>query len=312
MSPDTVIMTVNGDEVKAPFYFFQAARYLAAYDEIVGGTSDRSWIDTYNDELTEYIRRTVVSSETINQKAEEAGIVLSEDELTQIDETVQSNIDSAGDQETFEKMLMQNYCIDEDTYRSILQTQALASKIEDYYFGDGGQTPVTDETVADYIQENGVYQVKYILLSNTEYSDEEAVATGNDLIAQLQAADDADALMDDLIDEYSYDTGSSGDGTIFKSGECVSEFEEAAMNLEIGSFTTELVYNTDYGYFIIERLAVDTESYRDTVKEELYSDLLESWIDEAEVVTSEEYDSVSLIDFYTNLKGLSASTQTIS
>ena len=129
--------------------------------------------------------------------------------------------------------------------------------------------------------------------------DAEAKKEAEEILAKLQAGGDFIALMNEHSDDGRDENGKlASDGYIMtNNGQMVPEFEEAAMKLEIGKYTTELVA-TDYGYHILMRyeLPKEGENYDSTISaitSELTSDMLKeqinAWAEEVGFVLNQKF-----------------------
>ncbi len=129
--------------------------------------------------------------------------------------------------------------------------------------------------------------------------DAQAKAEAEGILAELAAGGDFIALMNEHSDDGRDAEGNlSSDGYIMTdNGQMVPEFEEAAMKLEVGAYTTELV-QTDYGYHILMRYELPTEGTEydtaiSTITSELTSEKLENqvnaWAEELGFVLNQKY-----------------------
>ncbi len=129
--------------------------------------------------------------------------------------------------------------------------------------------------------------------------DAQAKAEAEAILAELAAGGDFIALMNEHSDDGRNEDGTlSSDGYVMTdNGQMVPEFEEAAMKLEIGAYTTELVA-TDYGYHILMRYELPTEGTQydtaiSTVTSELTSEKLENqvnaWAEEVGFILNQKY-----------------------
>lgn len=89
-------------------------------------------------------------------------------------------------------------------------------QLRDTYFGENSGNYPTDAEVNAWLDEQGIYRAKHILLATIDLDtmeslDEETIAqkraTAEDLLSQLQNAEDPVALFDELMNEYSEDSG---------------------------------------------------------------------------------------------------------
>ena len=102
------------------------------------------------------------------------------------------------------------------------------------------------------------------------------------------------------MNEYSEDPGLSGnpDGYIFTEGEMIDEFYQGAAALEEGEVSG--LVKSDYGYHIIKREPLDYEGQLENYRSVLTSltagtmdDLVQQWMDEADVQTTDVYNEVT-------------------
>ena len=150
--------------------------------------------------------------------------------------------------------------------------------------------------------ELGIYRAKHILLMTVdpetrEPLDEETIAQkkaqADDLLSQLRAAEDPVALFDELMNQYSEDTGLAAypDGYTAQKGQMVPAFEEAALALQDGEIS-DVVYSETTGYHIILRLPLDPADYRDQLVAQRMQTRTDQWLEEYGVETLEAYDQL--------------------
>lgn len=202
-----------------------------------------------------------------------------------------------------------------------------AAAIQQARYGENGTRRPTDAQVLAYAaNERGItYRAKHILLTTVDTSkpltDENGKYTGEyepldeatvaekrklaeDILTQLEGSSDPVALFDDLMHQYSEDTGlsSNPDGYDAQKGQMVEPFENAALALNEGEFSG--IVESAFGYHIILRLPVIAANYREDYAAYLMSQDNERLLDENPVTTNEVYDSVDLKAFYSNLTAL--------
>ena len=172
----------------------------------------------------------------------------------------------------------------------------------------------TDEMINSY-----AYHVKHILLLTVDMEadpvaredgtygypalDDETIAAQrakiDDLLAQLRASDDPETLFDELMNEYSEDSGLAGnpDGYTATPGEMVPEFEDTAFSLDMGGISD--VVESTYGYHIILRLPLDNpEDYAETCRQDALDDQLDPLLETAEIVSSGALDGIDVGAFF--------------
>ena len=119
-----------------------------------------------------------------------------------------------------------------------------------------------------YVEDGlGYYRVKHILLSVKDSTTGELLddaakaekkAKAEDILAQLQQADDVVALFDQLMNQYSEDPGLAAypDGYPAYPGQMVAPFETAAKALKEGEMSG--IVEGVSGYHIILRLPLQS------------------------------------------------------
>ncbi len=158
---------------------------------------------------------------------------------------------------------------------------------------DYEKASVTEDAIKKYYDENiyGDITISHILVkvdvndSMTDEEKEEAQKKANDKIKEIYEKLDADGNFAEIAKEYSEDTATKKDGGkigTFSKQEMIDkfneEFEEAATNLKVGSYTKKTVVSS-YGYHIIykdeQKDKPALEEVKDTIIDKLADDLLE-------------------------------------
>ena len=166
-----------------------------------------------------------------------------------------------------------------DELRAYLTLQYKRNKaVEDY-----AKSLVTDNEIEKYYNDEifGDITAKHILISPdvdsnaTDAEKEEALKKAleeaKEVITKLNNGED----WDKLAKEYSDDESNKNKGGLlntFTNGEMTSEFEDAALKLEDGKYTTEPV-KTTYGYHIIYKVSQAEKPKLKTVKDEIIETL---------------------------------------
>lgn len=308
---DTVLMTVDGQEITAEEYLYWAA-YSA--DTLVnyyfGSPEAMDWSDGT---VQEYVEANALDALSLYRQAQlyaqENNISLNEEETQNLEEDIQTTIESIGGEELADQRLSLS-CLTRDSFRSTVERFYIYSALLDRLYGENGTQPLTADEIDAYIADNGIYRAKHILLltkdmTTNEPLDEAVIAdkkaTADDLLAQLRASTTPLTLFDELMNQYSEDTGlaTNPDGYTTQPGAMVSEFEDTALALEIGEIS-EVVEST-YGYHIILRLAVDTDQYREQAASAKLNELLYARVDAQNVEYTDAFDALKLESFYNKL-----------
>lgn len=166
-----------------------------------------------------------------------------------------------------------------DGLRDYLTLQYKRNKaLEDY-----AKSIVADDEINKLYEEKifGDITARHILISpdvktgatdaEKKAAEEEALKKANEIISKLNNGED----FSELAKEHSDDESNKNEGgklNVFVHGDMVTEFEEAAKNLEVGKYTTEPV-KTTYGYHIIIKDDQKEKPELNTVKDEIIEEI---------------------------------------
>ena len=321
---DTVIGAVNGEDVTWMEYYYWLNYYTLYVNQLAAsyGVALSSWdacelssTMTNAQVVDENAKISVIQHHVIQTKAQELGITLGEEEQAMVTQVFELNADSAsGDGDgvctaeeaaAFELYLAEQY-VDKAFFDYLNEISLLSEALFTHLYGEEGADCPEDEVLA-YVEDNGILSAKHILLltkdmtTGEDLSEEEIaakLATAEDLLAQLQAETDLEAmvaLFDELTAQYTEDTGyvNYPEGYIFGEGEMVSEFEDAVKELDPDYGLSDIV-ESSYGYHIILRQPIAAESsvgvdangntvtVRAAVASNLFNADLTAWVDEAD------------------------------
>ena len=180
---------------------------------------------------------------------------------------------------SFEQFLTQGYGVkDQKEFEEKLALNYKRNKATEKY----AESLVTDKDINKYYKEKTIGDIKAShILIKPEYKDdatdeektkaeEKAKKTAEEVIVKLKKGE----KFADLAKKYSSDGSSSKGGELdwFNRGDMVSEFEEAAIKLEKGKYTTTPV-KTEYGYHIILKTDQKKKPALKDVKEDIIKTL---------------------------------------
>lgn len=326
LDPKATAMEVDGNAMPVEMYLYWAGyicgnleyqlgmanAYAGLYGQVFNEDQTINWNadfeagQTLNQFAQEQIEDTMKLYATIENMAKEQGVVLTEEDMAALKEERSAAVEKMGGQEAFENYLAK-LGISLESFERISTTSRLMKGLEGLVLQQGSALYLDEAdygqyaTYADHILLATVDLATQQPLSDEEIAAKRAIA--EDLIAQLEAAEDLPALFAQLADEYSEDTGRAANpnGYIYTPGTMVQPFEDAAAALTPGQISG--IVETNYGYHIILRKdlqegLVEDQSMLTEIAAAHMESLLQLEMDKAEVTRGEALDSVIPGDFY--------------
>ena len=344
LSGDTVVATAGDAKITADNLLYWLAATVdstAQYYAMMGmSASDLPWDtemedgSTMAEGLLDSALQTAALYSLVPVIAQQEGLSVSDESTQTLQQAMDKLAEQAGSQEMVDHMLWSS-ALTRDLYTRMYQAGDLNTQLMNRYYGDGAPDAPKDEDILTYVSDELqiAYKAKHILLKTVDtdkpIKDEDGKATGEyeplddatvaqkkataeDILAQLQAADDKEALFDELMKEYSEDTDSSGnvnkpEGYEAKSGQMVAAFEEAALALQPGQISG--IVESTYGYHIILRLPIQAADYREQYVSYLMSQRQQSWLEQFPVETNDEFKKIDPAAFYAQLTALRNTVQ---
>ena len=326
---DTVVAQAGGVDITAAQWLQWAASYADQYAQYFG--SDLPWDQddgsgTMEDAIKEAALQMAQLYALLPGEAAREGVAVDDSQLAKDEASLDKMAEDLGGDEMAQHYLWQ-IPLTRQSYLDMRLSAMASGAIQEARYGENGAQRPTDAQVLAYAtDELGIaYRVKHILLTTVDTSkpltDEDGKYTGEyepldeatvaekrklaeDILAQLEGSSDPVALFDDLMHQYSEDTGlsSNPDGYDAQEGQMVEPFEKASLALKEGEFSG--IVESAFGYHIILRLPIIADNYRDDYVTYLMTQDNEKLLDSAPAATNEVYDSMDLKAFYENLTAL--------
>lgn len=328
--PDDVVFTVDGSAVTwAEFFYYVnmiSGNVVSSYnnygmpfswDEVLGET-------TVEDSIRREAVDVCVQYHVMDAHLQALGVKLTaEDEQALADRVAEESALYAGEgasEADFEKALAEMY-LTREIYDYINRVSMLYDRAYTEKFGRQGEQ-LSDEEIASFVEENAYITAKHILIKTVDAANQplegqdlaEKTARATLLYSQLQEVQgDREALLakfDELMTEYTEDPGTQAypNGYTFKPGEMVDEFQTGAEALEDYAFSEPV--QSQIGYHIILRLPTTRDSVVDYIDgtndntvgayaaADVFGKLLKTWVDEARVEWSKDFEDLSLGALY--------------
>ena len=304
------VLTVNGDAVTADEYsgyMLYNMQYYASMYAQMGLTdlwSNKDMAKSLGASMPEAAEQQAIYARVVMQKFNELGLKLSYNEQKEM-ASVRRNSIANTSKDAYLNQIAQ-FGFSDQTYQNFMYISQCYQALNDYYFGENGVNTPSDEDIQKYYEDNYI-TAKHILITTvdpasgeTKRTDEEAKKEAQSILDRINAGEDFDTLMN----QYSEDTGLSNNpnGYTFTEGQMVTEFYDGAKALAEDE-VSELV-KSSYGYHIIKRIKLD-DSQLDNFKSDIVSaisgsmdELLQQWIDEAQVETTDLYSTITYENVY--------------
>lgn len=315
-----VVMTINGSDVKADEYATYMLYNMKYYENMYAqyGMTD-IWTDPQAAEMLgaqmpEAAKQQALYMNLVLKKFNEEGLKLTAAQQEDLKNVRKQMIESAGGEQGYKDMLA-SFGFTEQTYDNFMYVSTCFEALSEHYFGENGTMGASDDEKVQFLNENYI-GAKHILILTVDSATGEQKRTDEQALAEAQAVRDRLAAGEDfdtVMKEKSEDGGlaTNPDGYIFTEGEMVDEFYQAAK--ELGEDAVSEPVKSDFGYHIIKRIPVDfTAKLNESVAgaSHTYSDLanaglgktmealLEQWMGEADVQTTELFDTINHSNVY--------------
>ena len=304
------VLTVNGDAVTADEYsgyMLYNMQYYASMYAQMGLTdlwSNEDMAKSLGASMPEAAEQQAIYARVVMQKFNELGLKLSYNEQKEM-ASVRRNSIANTTKDAYLNQIAQ-FGFSDQTYQNFMYISQCYQALNDYYFGENGVNTPSDEDIQKYYEDNYI-TAKHILITTvdpasgeTKRTDAEAKKEAQSILDRINAGEDFDTLMN----QYSEDTGLSNNpnGYTFTEGQMVTEFYDGAKALAEDE-VSELV-KSNYGYHIIKRVKLD-DSQLDNFKSDIISaisgsmdELLQQWMDEAQVETTDLYSTITYENVY--------------
>ena len=302
LSGSDTLLTVNGAQLPADLVLYwlgmSCGNFMSQYGLFGLQLSDKpdpNGEDTFADLMVNSAANIAAYYTVLRQRAAELGCLPTDAQVQAARDAMKQ------DGEDNYQLLKDAFGLSDESLEYLFLTDAYYDNVEEALI-----PAATDEMLNNY-----VYQVKHILIKTVDDNRQplpaEQVAEkkkqAEEILAQLQGADDLAAEFDRLMNELSEDgrdeSGALGapDGYTAVPGDMVPEFEKASFALKPGEMSG--LVESSYGYHIILRGEVaDLQSYADECRQYLLDQELAPLAEGAELTWAPAMDGLDVADFY--------------
>lgn len=313
------VLEVEGNAIPADIYLYwlmaksseleyQLNMYKVSYGiygELLDENGRIKWDQTMEgtplaDIVRQNAENNALSYALLENVAKAHNVTLTAEDQAAVDEVLAQQTEQAGGEEAFSQSLYE-IGLSRDSHVRMIASQYLYQHLAEL-----ANDPASDLYEAP--GDSNAY-VDHILLltkdsaTNEPLSEEDAAAKkaqAEDLLSQLQASEDLEALFTEFADTYGEDPGrESGAGYLIDpTTSFVQEFKDAAFALKPGEISG--IVESDYGYHILLRKELTGEHLRSLAENHLY-EYLDARMEAAMggVVRSEALESVDVGAVYT-------------
>ena len=309
-TPDEIVMTIDGYDVTWEEYFFFAYSMISMMEANIGAIEEWDVASVFDASMTnaelvsESTKENLVFFMSLAKHSNEEGLELSDDDLAELESIWESNLSNfEGDEESLLNDMATMY-MTKELYNKYVNLQMMMRSCYAYHFGADG-SKFSDEDAMQYAQTNGYIQAMNILIQTLGEDGEDLpenekaakLKLTEDILNQINAADEPSEKYHELMEEYNEDPGMLyyTSGYVFTMGHMVPEFYFAASALS--DFGISEIVESSYGYHIIMRVTLDLDApivnSNDTIRNQAtqaaFDTMLKSWMSEADVVFAEKF-----------------------
>ena len=325
--PWLAVSGIAGDEIEisASHYLYWLQRVINDYLAQFGGQMttlpwDTEMVEgqTFGQFMQDQALELATLHALLRQMAQEENLTPDPAVAADVESQYVNMIMQAGDNEERVIHALWGNLLSKELITWISENSDLSSQLRELYFGENSGHYPTDAEVNAYLEESGQYRAKHILLATIDLNtrqplDEETIAqkkaTADELLAQLRAAEDPVNLFDQLMHEYSEDTGlaANPEGYTTSKGQMVAPFEEAALALKDGEISD--IVESDFGYHIILRLPMNPDTFRADCILYLGAQKIEDMLESSPPEKTPEFDKLDPAAINENLAALQSAIQ---
>ena len=304
VNPDSVVMTIGGQDVSAQEYLYWLSYYCDYYNQYLQYMGITDWNTELSEGFTagDYIAQqgelqalSMVSQyAVIDSWANEAGITLTDADLANIAAQRESSIEQLGSEQAYRQSL-QAVGIDDDFVVESLSHSFLISHLYEAYCTEGSSIYPGAASITEYADAHD-YLGALILFTDTcemgKAEKEVALTQMKGYATSLRQAEDADSAFAVIAEKL----GLNPTVTTFAADQMEASFVATLKSLPMDSVSN--VITTDEGYYVAIRREPDTE----IILNDMLNDTFAERCQNADVSCNDKvYGSIHTLTFYQKL-----------
>lgn len=320
---DTVLATADGIELTADEVLYwlvygadELMSYYSSYASYLG-LPESPW-DMPSEEMN--LAETVMSDalrmaamqKVVYHKAEQAGIVLTQENKDAAAQAVEATREQAALENLSLEEYLAQFIMTPAFYEWNLTCDQMYMALAEQNYGMGTEGYPTAEDAYAVYEAQGAYSVKHILMATVDVNtntplDEATVkekeAQAAELLERLRASNEPEVLFDQLMNELSEDPGllTNPTGYTFTTNSGVDPaFEQAALALEEGEISDVITGMSGYHIILRLPLEVDVEAYASEYINSKMTEEVVAWVDALDIQTNELCDALDVPTVYEN------------
>lgn len=298
-------MKAKGVKLSESMYAYFMSCYRPYWINMLGATDNEAFWSgesngvTVKDYLQDVTLTAIKSKVAAAYLFEEYGLVLSDAKLKEVESLIDGMLLGVGAESVFEQdSLMVSLGVDKDVMREIFILNAKSEVLEDYLYGENGTDKISYEDRQAYYNEYYarykhlyIMDVDYVLDENgniqydengyakweelTEERWDEKFELAKKLKERAEGGEDFDKLIEEYTEELGHENYPNGHYICTISANENNYFPDILNNVKATSVGEFMLFRSDYGLHLIQRLPLDEGAYEKEENEGDFSDFEE-------------------------------------
>lgn len=256
------VMTAKGEDMKAGYYSFYVHWQRDYYKELLKGYNYdiTAVIDNYYTE-TETVRESIINTAksqyltfvVVTEKFEELGLSLTEQQQAEIEKQYTEEWEKTYGEKGMKKIL-KTLGLKQEEFLNLLAVEYKSDALLEYYYGEKGISPITEQDKKDYFNEN-YYRFKYILFTTVDENDKalpaDEIASKRNLAETLCNDAKNGVSFEELVAKHSEDYVKITDDMSAEDKESAEKSNDDAVTVGLICDKEGIFNQTLYNYYDI-------------------------------------------------------------